>query len=77
MKDSTKAEIETQLRLNKLGILKTAKITVGGVTGEFQHVTKAQYLEKLKAIENPAEHVLEMIEWLQSEIVREQLDESE
>ncbi len=47
----TKAEIETQLR--KLGILKTAKITVGGVTGEYKHVTKAEVLEVLKAIENP------------------------
>ncbi len=75
MKLSTKAEIETQLR--KLGILKTATITVGGVTGEYKHVTKAQYLEALKAIVNPTEHVLEMIEWLQSEIVREQVEESE
>jgi len=77
MKDSTKAEIETQLRLNKLGILKTAKITVGGVTGEYKHVTKAEVLEVLKAIENPPKEVQESIKQLQSLIVREQLDESE
>lgn len=75
MKDSTKAEIETQLR--KLGILKTAKITVGGVTGEYKHVTKAEVLEVLKAIENPPKEIQEQIEQLRSLIVREQLDESE
>ena len=72
---STKAEIETQLR--KLGILKTAKITVGGVTGEYKHVTKAEVLEVLKAIENPPKEIQERIEQLRSLIVREQLDESE
>ena len=72
---STKDEIETQLR--KLGILKTAKITVGGVTGEYKHVTKAEVLEGLKAIENPPKEIQEQIEQLQSLIVREQLDESE
>jgi hypothetical protein len=75
MKLSTKAEIETQLR--KLGILKTAKITVGGVTGEYKHVTKAEVLEVLKAIENPPKEIQEQIEQLRSLIVREQLDESE
>ncbi len=75
MKVSTKAEIETQLR--KLGILKTAKITVGGVTGEYKHVTKAEVLEVLKAIENPPKEIQEQIEQLRSLIVREQLDESE
>ena len=72
---STKDEIETQLR--KLGILKTAKITVGGVTGEYKHVTKAEVLEVLKAIENPPKEIQEQIEQLRSLIVREQLDESE
>ena len=75
MKVSTKAEIETQLR--KLGILKTAKITVGGVTGEYKHVTKAEVLEVLKAIENPPKEIQEQIEQLRSLIVREQVEESE
>ena len=77
MKDDTNSEITTKLMLNKAGILKTAKITIEGVTGEYKHVTKAEVLEQLKAIENPPEEVQEMIEQLQALIVREQLDESE
>jgi len=71
MKDSTRAELATQLMLNKAGILKTAKIT-GGVMGDFQHVTKAELLEGLKAIENPSKEIQERIEELQTLIAREQ-----
>jgi hypothetical protein len=77
MKDDTNSEILTKLMMNKAGILKTGKITIEGVTGEYKHVTKAEVLEQLKAIENPPKEVQEMIEQLQILIVREQLDESE
>jgi len=77
MKDDTNSEIIMKLMMNKAGILKTAKITVGGVTGKFKHVPKVVVLEALKAMENPPKEIQKQIKQLQALIVDEQLDESE